>query len=93
MKTIKDIQFTPNQITQIVRTSMLFKEEPCTMGPGNLVHWVRGKKGEIIVDFDTNEVKLVDFISTPLEYCCLEGIYKGMESNTPMVFGDYFTER
>ena len=93
MKTNYDNQFTRNQITQIIRTSMLFKEEPCTMGPGRLVHWLRGNKGEIIVDFDTNEVKLVDFISTPLEYCCLEGIYKGMESDTPMEFGDYYTEK
>ena len=87
MKTIKDIQFTTDEITQIVRTSMLFNEEPCTYGPGRLVHWLIKDKGEVVVHYDTNEVQLVDFTGTMLDYCCIEGIYKGME------VGDYFTEK
>ena len=84
---MKQMTYTPDQMTQIVRTSMLFNEEPITYGPGKLVHWLIKDKGEVIVNYDNNEVQMVDFTGTMLDYCCVEGIFKGMEVN------DYFTEK
>jgi hypothetical protein len=83
---MKQTQYTPDQITKIVRISMLFNEDPDTYMDG-IVHWFIKDKGEINLDFNTNEVQMVDFVGSTLDYCCVEGITKGME------IGDYFTER
>lgn len=77
--------YTTDQIQKIVRISMLFNEDPCTYMDG-LVHWFIKDKGEITLDFNKNEVQMIDFVGSTLDYCCVEGITKGME------IGDYFTE-
>lgn len=82
---MKQMNFTPNQITQIVLVSILFKQEPTTFMDG-LVHWFMGDKGDVSIRFDEKKIYFTDFTGSTLEYFSVKGIMEGFES------GDYYTE-
>ena len=83
---MKDMTFTPDQITKIVLISILFKEEPSSYMNG-LVSWFLGDKGEVTVRFDEKQIYFTDFTGSTLEYFSVKGIMEGFES------GDYYTEK
>jgi hypothetical protein len=83
---MENMTFTPDQITQIVLISILFKEEPTTYMNG-LVSWYIPNKGDVTIWFDKKEVHFTDFTGSTLEYFSVKGIMEGFES------GDYYTEK
>ena len=83
---MKQMTYTPDQITKIVLISMLFKEEPGTYMNG-MVEWYLGDKGQVLISFEQKQIVFTDFTGSTLEYFSVKGIMEDFES------GDYYTEK
>lgn len=83
---MKQMTYTPDQVTKITLISILFKEEPSTYMNG-MVEWYLGDKGQVLISFEEKQIVFTDFTGSTLEYFSVKGIMEGFES------GDYYTEK